>query len=283
MKNESDFFKLLQPYRVMDAQEDFLKLFESKEVLSILYSPPELTCGNVRGVRFDNVSFSKTRLSDSTFSNCVFTDCLFIGTFFDEVEFHGCKFVNCNFFKCRFLAIYGKPEQFHDAIVCRDHANIAVHLYQQLRNVYFRSSQSEYRHGADYHFFKWRRILNFNDARRKGGWSLALHLPSHMISYLYGVLFGYGSRLDRVFVTTCFAFGMLLCMNYYCTSYMFSTPVEPSLVRTVYFTVTTMATVGAAGYTPNTDTGYFFVIVNVMFGITILSAVVGALLKKVVR
>ena len=44
-----------------------------------------------------------------------------------------------------------------------------------------------------------------------------------------------------------------------------------------------MATLGASGYDPDTEIGYLFVIVNVIFGISILSATIGAVFKKVIR
>jgi hypothetical protein len=44
-----------------------------------------------------------------------------------------------------------------------------------------------------------------------------------------------------------------------------------------------MATLGASGYSPYTETGYVFVIINVITGISILSATINSLVRKVIR
>ncbi len=44
-----------------------------------------------------------------------------------------------------------------------------------------------------------------------------------------------------------------------------------------------MCTLGAAGYAPDTDLGYIMVIVNVVAGISIFSAAINSIVRKVIR
>jgi len=44
-----------------------------------------------------------------------------------------------------------------------------------------------------------------------------------------------------------------------------------------------MATLGSSGYSPDTDMGYLFVIMNVVIGIGIVTAMSTAIVKKVIR
>jgi hypothetical protein len=70
-------------------------------------------------------------------------------------------------------------------------------------------------------------------------------------------------------------------MNHWNADRFFDIPVEPSLIQTIYFTMTTMVTLGANGYHPNTEIGYVFVVFNALAGVTILSATITALFKRV--
>jgi hypothetical protein len=254
----------------------------SKHLCNILYSPDELTSQKIAGITFENVSLSKTNIYKVTFNKCIFKDCLFIGTVFESVEFHNCSFENCNFFKVRFKEIYAKPKQFQNAITNSQYSNIAIHLYQQLRENYYSSSQKEFKNDAEYYFCIWKRKNDYVQAKYN---NLKLHefLPSHLMSWIYGATLGYGYKLRNLIYTTLTTIVVLIGMNHLYADYLFSTPAQKSLIKTVYFTITTMATLGASGYTPNTETGYLFVILNVITGITIFSAMINSIFKKVIR
>ena len=277
-----DFFKLNPQFETFDGERFNSQLRVSKHLCNILYYPEKLEGQRISGVTFENVSFSKTLIYKSTFTGCVFKDCLFIGTEFNEVEFHDCSFENCNFFKSKLISVYAKPRQFRKAITDVKFSNIAIHLYQQLRENYYQESQREFKNEAEYYFCLWKRKNDFLQAKRK---NLKYYefIPNHVLSWVYGVTLGYGYKLKNLVLTTCVIVTTLVFANHLFADFLFTVPEQKSIIKTTYFTVTTMATLGASGYTPNTEIGYVFVILNVLTGISIFSATINSIFKKVIR
>ena len=192
-----DFFKLNQPFKSLNLDEFHEQLHVSKHLCNILFSPEELSSLRVAGIIFENVSLSKTNISKVTFKECTFKDCLFIGTVFDSVEFHDCSFENCNFFKAKLNSVYAKPNQFKKAITDAQFSNIAIHLYQQLRENYYHSSQKEFKNDAEYYFCIWKRKNDFIQAKRKKK-KRHEYFPSHMLSWIYGATLGYVINLKTL-------------------------------------------------------------------------------------
>jgi len=278
----NDFFKLNLPFEKFDTETLLSHLKTSKHICNVLYEPTILEKQNISGVVFENVSFSKTTIEKVTFNDCVFRDCLFIGTEFSSVEFHDCEFDNCNFYKAKFTDVYAKPSQFRKAIKDKNYSNIAVNLYHQLRENYYRESQREFKNEAEYFFGHWRRRNDLIQGSRKGK-KWYKYIPTFLFSTVYGYLLGYGYRLRNLVATTTLIIAITVATNYYFAAHLFSTPTKPSALKTIYFTITTMATLGASGYTPDTETGYLFIVANVTIGISIFSATISAIFKKVIR
>lgn len=261
--------------------EEYLK--NSNHIKNALFEPGILTKRKLKDLKFENFSFSKTKIEEVTFHNCEFIDCLFIGTDFVNVSFHECNFKNCNFFKSSFENVYGKPIQFRKAITNKKYSNIAVHLYQQLRNNYYNTSQKEFKNEAEYYFNKWNRINELMQLRRKSNNKYA-YTFTHFISFLYYVAFGYGYRARNTLATAFVFIIVMTFINHNYSCYLFQNPeIETSVTKSIYLTITTMSTLGASGYTPDTETGFIFVIINVILGITLISAAINALFKKIMR
>ena len=280
----SNFFQLNSPFDRINGDQLATLLRTSNHIRNVLLEASPAQNTKLSDITFDNVSFSKKLLQYVTFASCVFRDCLFIGTRFDSVELHDCEFENCNFFKSRFVSVYAKPAQFRKAIPDKRYANIAVHLYHQLRENYYREAQREFKNEAEYQFRHWGRMNEWIQLRRKRikiKWYR--HGLRHLVSWLYDYLLGYGYRLSRQIVTTCAIVILVMVANHVCAEYLFSEATQPTVVKTVYLTLTTMATLGASGYSPDTEVGYMFVVFNVLIGISILSATVAAIFKKVIR
>lgn len=277
-----DFFKINAPFDKFDESAFLAAIRTSKHICNVLYEPDVLENTKITGIVFENVSLSKTTIRKVTFNECKFIDCLFIGSEFESVEFHGCSFKNCNFYKVKLSEVYADPEQFREAIKDRTYSNIAVHLYHQLRENYYHDSQREFKNEAEYFFAHWKRRNDLVQSKRRKV-PLLQYGPKYLASLLYGYLLGYGYRVRNVVITTAVMLLALLCLNYWCADLLFTAPQEPSVVKTVYFTLTTMATLGASGYSPDTEVGYMFVIGNVIFGISVFSATVSAVFKKVLR
>jgi hypothetical protein len=277
-----DFFSLDAPFERVDKAAFLAHLEAGKHIHSLLYEPDTLKEQKIEGKVFRNVSFSKTTISNVTFTNCMFKDCLFIGATLHRVNLHDCKFEDCNFFKAKLQSVYGKPHQFSKVVQSDHYANIAVHFFHQLRDNYYQESQREYKNEAEYYFAHWRRKNQYVQARRRNK-KWYTYKPQNFGSFLYDLLLGYGYRVRNLAGTTITLLLIAIMANHTFSDRFFSTPIDFTFVETVYFTLTTMATLGAAGYTPDTETGYLFVIGNVVFGVSILSATLGAVFKKILR
>ena len=279
------FFKLKNPATTSKIEKfsDFAeRLQTSKHLCNLLYMPDELKNIKIEDMNFENMSFSKTSVNDVILKNCTFKDCLFIGTNFVNGSMHNCKFISCNFFKATFKGVYAKPHQFKDAIQNNSYANIAVSLFNQLRNVYKEDSQKEYKSEAEYYFYKWKRIEDYMSAKHEGvKWYI--YTPKRIATWLYGVLFGFGYRLRNLIVTTILTLSILIAINH-CYDYLiFKSVTDQSIIKSVYFTITTMATLGASGVSEFTKLGYFIVIVDVLIGISLLTVTINSVFKKVLK
>jgi Ion channel/Pentapeptide repeats (8 copies) len=278
----NNFFKLNGNIEEFDIDRMNSQLKTSKHIVNVLFKPNEFKFQKIEGVIFENVSLSKTIIEKCTFKGCTFNDCLFIGTSFNEVSFHKCYFDNCNFFKSNFTKVYCRPEQFRDAIRDRSYSNIAVHLYQQLRENYHSESQREYKNEAEYYFSKWKRNLLLVEAKRN---NIAWHkyFPSFVLSFLYDLVLGYGYRLRNLVGSTFLIVFFLTSLNHCFSAYLFTGEESPSIIKSIYFTITTMATLGASGFSPLSEVGYGVVTLNVLIGISILTATLNSVFRKVLR
>lgn len=280
----NDFFKLNQGYVKILTPEDFKeRLNTSRHLLNIAYMPDKLVREKLENVTFEEVSFSKTTLQDVTIKNCAFINCLFIGTIFERCSIHNSNFINCNFFKCKIRETYAKPFQFKNAIKQRCHSNIAVSLFNELRNQYKEDSQRDFKSEAEYYFHKWKRVEDVNSAKNEGqAWHR--YTPKRMTSFLHYILFGFGYRLRNLIATTLCALGLMIFINHHYAKLIFTeTSDDISIIKSTYFTITTMATLGASGFSNFTETGYIVVVVNVLVGISLLTFTANSILKRVVR
>ena len=278
-----NFFKLNGQFKkFMTVSEFEQELQISKHMCNILFEPDRLESMRIQGVTFENFSFSKTSIEKTTFKDCKFKDCLFIGTEFKLVEFHDCVFECCNFFKSKFINVYARPRQFKKAVTDINFANIAIHLYQQLRENYYQTSQREFKNEAEYCFSVWKRKNDFMQAKRKKV-SVYKYWPKYILSYLYDITLGYGYKLTNLVVTTFVIVFLLIILNHIFSSELSSVNSNESLLKSTYFTITTMATLGASGYAPKSDVGYLLVIVNVLTGVSIFSVTINSIFKKVIR
>lgn len=277
-----NFFELNGRVKKLTKEKLLLLLETSTHICNVLYEPVSLEHLRISDIIFENVSFSKTQLRELTFKNCIFRDCLFIGTEFDSVEFHGCKFEDCNFWKSTFVSVYAKPGQFRKAISDKRYANIAVHLYHELRENYYREAQREFKNEAEYYFRHWERIDELFQLELKGKKWYRYGLKYYR-SWLYDFTLGYGYHFKNLAVTACCITIIAMVSNHMWADFLFSAPADPSITESIYFTITTMATLGASGYSPDTEVGYMCVVGNVLIGITILSATISAIFKRLIR
>ncbi len=275
--NNGDKALKLESFSIFDE-----RLKTSKHLCNLLYYPEKLENITIEGITFENFSFAKTTIDNVIFKKCTFTDCLFIGTHFIGGSIHRCQFTRCNFFRATFKGVYAKPSQFKSAIQNNKYANIAVSLFNQLRNVYKEDSQKEYKSEAEYYFYKWKRIELVNSAKMDGvKWYQ--YTPQRIGSFLYGLLFGFGYRLRNLIVTTFVVLSVLISINH-CYDYLiFKSVSDQSIIKSIYFTITTMATLGASNISGFTEFGYFIVVINVLVGISLLTITINSIFKKILK
>lgn len=280
--SDDPFFNLKGDFKEFDEVAFDNSLKTSKHIWNVQYSPDALKSKNIVGKKFENVSFSKTELCEVTFKECEFIDCLFIGTAFFDTGFHSCAFKRCNFYKSRFSHVYGKPEQFVAAIPNDQYANIGVHLYQELRDNYADEAQPEFMREAEYQFKKWSQKLLWSEIRRAGkiSWN---KLAKWLFLAGYKLTFGYGLRLRNLVFTTVVSVLVLTIFARLYAAGMFVEEMSVTWVKGVYFTVSTMITLGAIGFTPKSDAGYLFLLLNAVVGVVLLSATLNAFSKRVSR
>jgi hypothetical protein len=278
------FFCLEGPVREFDSNQLSDALETSAHIRNVLYRPRhfDIRKKRVEGITFENVSFSKTDIGGVTFKECKFIRCLFIGTNFTDVEFHSCSFTRSNFFKATFKAVYGKPEQFSSAVIEDRYANIGVHLYQELRDNYKDEAQPEFMREAEYQFRKWSQKLLWTELVKKQSFS-ARNALQWLGLAVYRLLFGYGLRLRNLLGTTLLSVLVLTMLARSYASGMFLEEHPVTWIRGIYFTISTMITLGAIGFTPKSDAGYMFLLLNAVAGVVLLSATLNAFSKRVSR
>src|SRR5690606_21921908 len=200
----TDFFKLNVPFQTFNTEKELVDhLLRSKDLRNVLYEPdilqpiPKYPKFKIKSTKFNNVSFSKTKLYKVVFINCTFEDCLFIGTEIVKCEFHNCKFKNCNTHKFKITKTYVNPGNFLNCINKIEQSNVAVHLFQQLKNNYIDEGQSEFRIIAEYNFKKWQDRLAINKYCNEQPYKISFleFIKHYPLSCLYRYFFGYGLRL----------------------------------------------------------------------------------------
>lgn len=277
------FFEISKPFTKIETEGDFYKLLDqARHINNIMYMPNKLLSKTIVSVTFENVSFSKTDLKDVTFKNCIFKNCLFISSIFDNVRFHSCSFNCCNFFRAKFNnSSYAKPGQFKNAICDDKYANIAVGLFEQLRLLYKEESQKKYKAEAEYYFNCWLYVQNYK--KRKDNESVFSFYPKKIALKMYGKLFGYGYRLRNLVFTTSITFVLLVFINRLLGDVIFDSDGIDNISESIYFTITTMLTLGASGFGNPTYIGRWLIIVNVLMGISLLSFTVTALFNRIIK
>lgn len=278
-----EFFKITAPFSRIETEYDFFKLLnQARHIRSIMYVPNEMRAKKIDSITFENVSFAKTNFEDITFSNCKFNNCLFIYSIFGNVRFHNCNFQNCNFFRAKFQSsCYAKPGQFKDAIKDGKYANVAVGLFDELRLLYKEDSQKAYKAEAEYYFNHWLYIHKYKERKESDG-RFKFYTKKFFLK-MYGVLFGYGYRLRNLVITTLITFLLLVIFNRIIGSFIFVEAKINSISQSVYFTITTMLTLGAAGFGDPTSIGRWVIITNVLLGISLLSFTVSALFNRIIK
>jgi Pentapeptide repeats (9 copies)/Ion channel len=251
---------------------------------SFWVTPPKR---KIRGVRFQNTSFSKAILSEVTFTDCGFEDCLFLGTQFREVEFHSCHFVNCNFWKASFRQVYLDPETIKLADRFKvEAANTGISVFQALLGNFAEERQDKFYMQADMSFRRWKRYQIWFDLRRKR----IRKLPAYWqwaSSITYEVVAGFGYRPSRFFVATVIAFLAISLLNYCVLGNAVEIDGKPvdhaSFVDTVFYSFSVLTVLGFSTITPLSEFAKLLTVAEALLSIGWLGMFTSILVKRFLR
>lgn len=286
------FFAPNSPFRELASEQELLDQLEvSGHLQNLLYRPDRLAPprpkNRIAQKIFENVSFAKTTLEGLEFRDCIFKDCLFIGASLVDCEFHDCRFEGINPHKIHFAGTYLDPEAFAGVLDKKNHANIGVHLFQQLYQNSAAMHQTKFARSAEYHFKRWQRFyLNYErrEGRRQGVDWLGRWLPN----FLYQCTAGYGLRTKFFAVWTAVTLCLVVLVNnalwvQFAVRNQGQLVTHANLIRSFYFSVVTMATVGFGDFVPTSSLGQMVVGLEALLGVVWLSLFAATLVKRVAR
>lgn len=287
-----DFWKLNEPFKVLEKESDLLDQLEiSKHLQNLLFQPnrfaPPRPKNRIREKVFENVSFAKTVFDGIEFHNCSFVDCLFIGAEFVNCQFHRCKFEGVNPYKASFNNTYIDPEVFAKTLQPKSHANIGVGLFQQLYANASTTHQPRFASSAEFHFKKWERYQLRHD-RKHGHLTKWQWFVRAAPNFLYQYCAGYGLRAKYFAGWTIGMLAVVVLFNYWQWDHLAvlngqHVVTVGSPIDAFYFSMVTIATVGFGDFVPTSQFGRGVIAVQSLFGVVWLALFAATLVKKVVR
>lgn len=285
-----DFFKLQKPYETINELEEFFKLTDNpdkteKTVENISYELGELngsrigynlSITKIRGIRFRNVSFSKTYIHSINFQDCKFEKCLFINCWIHNCEFHNCEFIDTNPYKIEFSKVYIDPKSFNKCLKPQSDQNIGVHLYQRLMYNSSNENQWEFGRRASFSFNTWKRRQSFYEFGKY--WS-AYKLAETIIRLIW-TLFGAGVYI-RIFLIALTVMLLILSAINFTFRENFGLNEINDFFDALYFTVITMTTIGYGDITPTNSFGKVVVAFEGLIGFFLFALAASIAIRRI--
>jgi hypothetical protein len=275
----------------LSSPQELITLVDGGEVSNAYYEPPEFRPLRPKNVikkkTFRNVNFSNTVFIGIEFRKCVFEDCLFLSSEFDRCEFHHCKFTCCNLQKVRFVSTYVDPFVFIGVFNPQKHANIGVHVFQQLRSNALNTHQPDFFQTADWQFRVWSRH-EWISSWRRGDCKFREMAGPVFRNWIYGFFLGYGHSLRRFAFWSAFLFVVLVSFNsWFWPQLDMDTPDKIDSVngnvKAIYFTLVTLTTLGYGDITPTTAIGMLVAGSEALLGLVWFGMLTSIIVKKVFR
>jgi len=291
---DQDTFWNLKGASNIDSQDAFdLHLTRSDSLKNVLYTPDLLTGVNhpryrITAKTFQKVSFSKTIIESVIFRNCTFEDCQFIGSVLKNCEFHECKFINTNMHKIQIQGTFLDPRSLRKSFDKRKHANIGVHVFQQLLKNSDDLDQPIFENDAKFYFFKWLKYQKFYEIIREKN-STGKYPKIKVISYImdnaWEFIAGYGLRLRHIFASSFLAIILLSITNFFLKD-IFGLTFDgggTGFLDSIYFTTVSLTTLGYGDITPSTSVGRVFASAQSIFGFFMFATLASTLIGRISR
>ena len=288
-----NFFELDTPFTTFTDPEELTKFLQnSNDLRNVLFRPDALVFEDLNVKRdfftdktFTNVSFSKTEIYGVVFKDCKFVDCLFIGTRFVACEFRRCIFVTCNPHEVEFKNTLIDPAVFEGMIDTVEYTNIGSHLFQALYKNATETQQITFIRTAEFNLKKWER---YELEYRYPGWSKFKHIQGveWLINLLSHVVIGYGIRGKFLIL-----WGIIFALTSVAANYVLWDDLniirsngavsEGGIIEVVYYTGTILG--GFSDLSPGSDVGKLLLLVQLGFGLLLVSLFVRWLIRLALR
>jgi len=282
-------WSLNPPIHHINSPEEFVELAKEEVMKGRLFKPDVLGPTDphapmrIENVTFENVSFAKTELRRLRFRKCKFRNCLFIGTTLSECDFYQCQFSLCNFYKVRVFDTRLDPRLIRDCLDKRKHTNIALNLYSELRKSALQREDPEFAREAGYQYRRWQRYHMFykfrSGALRKHEFTLRW-----MASIILDYAMGYGWKMRRFAVSTAALLVFLTAWNYLFWCHLTGDDAvagSPSVIKSLYYTVITITTLGYGDLTPATAWGMLSASGQTVIGVVWIGLLVSVVVRKI--
>ena len=290
------FFQLKGDTSEFDQEKFFEHLSSSNHMRGVIYKPDKLSrpfanrIHRIKGVEFENVSFTRTNISNIIFTDCIFRDCLFISAKIEECEFHNCRFHNTNTHKIYFIKTYINPKSFKNCLDRNKHQNIGVHLFQNLMSDSRDQDQPEFEAIARFLFHRWKRYQDIYYLKKnfKDEISIWKKLEFRLLykitrSFFWEKLFGSGIKSSYLFKTALSCVAIVTTINYkFRREFGLDTgsfPVE-TVIDSFYFSMITLTTLGFGDITPTTELGRAIVAIEGAFGLVLFALFASMMFRK---
>jgi len=282
-------WSLTPPFHLIKSSEEFAELSKEKVLEGHLFEPGILEPPNlhatmrIENVKFENVSFAKTELRRLRFSECKFRNCLFIGTTISECDFYHCHFSLCNFYKVRVFETRLDPRLISDCMDKKKHTNIALNLYSELRKSALQIENPEFSSEAGYQYKRWKRY-HMAYKFRSGDLGKYEFTLRWMANFMLDYIVGYGWRIRRFALSTAVLLIFLTAWNYIFWCNLTGNDAiigSPSVIKSLYYTVITITTLGYGDLTPATAWGMLSASGQTAIGVVWIGLLVSVIVRKI--
>ena len=175
------------------------------------------------------------------------------------------------------------PRSIQQCLDEKQHTNIALHLYSELRKSALEIENPEFAREAGYQYHRWSRY-HLRYKCKSGEVSNVKFAQQWLFSIGLDYVIGYGWRVHRFAISTALMVVALTFWNYFIWSHLVSSTYgtsEPTFVASLYYTMITITTLGYGDITPVTTLGMLSAVAQATLGVLWIGLLVSVIVRKV--